>query len=109
MEEVTFGDLIKKITSDLWESFETRKREGRVPLFELSGLDLEIAFVVTSQGKGGLGFDVKIVRADGEYSRENQAVQRAVVHLSAITSGDSVPELEDFGESLPLRPRKDFR
>jgi Trypsin-co-occurring domain 2 len=106
-DPITFSDLIDHVTAELWDSYKARKQSGRVPLFKLQSLDLEISFVVVGRRTGSAGLDIKIVKAGGEYAHERQAVQRAVLHLSALTSGDDDSELADFGDSLPLRPRMD--
>jgi hypothetical protein len=55
--------LIRRVHNELIESREEREREGQEPIFSVTGLTLEVNFVVerSKEAKGGLDFKVVTV------------------------------------------------
>jgi Trypsin-co-occurring domain 2 len=115
-DEVSVKELIQKISEDLLESEQERTERGQRPVFEVSELVIELAFVVsrTRQGQGGL--DLRVVTVGGKAGRADEQTQRMTLRLVAVggeekraadTSGTDRAGLTrlDYDDVLPVRPR----
>jgi Trypsin-co-occurring domain 2 len=118
-EEISVKELIQKISEDLLDSEQERTARGQRPVFEVSELTVELAFVVsrTRQGRGGL--DLRVVSVGGDIGRANEQTQRMTLRLIAVGGADeragraaSQAGAEstdltrlDYDDVLPVRPR----
>jgi hypothetical protein len=106
--DLKLGDLIRQVSKELLDSQAERIAQGGQAVFQVSGLDIEVSFVITkSKGVSG-GIDLKVIRADGDRHFEEQEVHRIVVHLGAasgsVGGGDQqIPAPDRI--PIPVLPR----
>lgn len=106
--DVSFGDVIHKISDELLAARAERIESGKPAVFEVNSLDLEISFVVTRSRTGSGGIDFKVVRGDIGKTQSDQAVQRVTLHLTQTELGPGEQEFQDFDATTPVRPRRKF-
>jgi hypothetical protein len=71
----TIADVIRAVSDELIQSRTERIRSGRPPVFEVSSLDIELSFIVTTTKKGGGGVDLKVLR--GEVSKSYEETKKS--------------------------------
>ena len=106
-EDPSLKDIIRRISAELIESQDERRRSGEAAVFEVSSLDIELNFVVTNSRSGNLGMDLKVVKGGGERRYDEQQVQRLVLHLTAPNAGHKADGTYSYyDEAPPVRPRR---
>lgn len=104
-DELSLKALIQAVSEELRSSRTERLAQGLPALFEVEDLTIEVSFVVTRSKGGGVGFDLKVISADGSVKYDRESVQKITLKLKALADEDVLlPELPD---TLPLRPRSD--
>lgn len=83
-DTVKLNELINWVKQELL-SKEARSKDP-VPLFVIDEVTVEVNFVLS--GKGGGGFDLKVVKADAEVSEER--IQKAIVRMKPLLSHEEV-------------------
>ena len=74
-------DLIAYSRNQLDLAIEERKARNDEGWLDVKSLTLEVNVVATSAAEGGLGLDLKIVKADGKRSYEQQQVHKITLLL----------------------------
>jgi hypothetical protein len=104
--DLELGDLIRQVSKELLDSQTERLAQGGQAVFQVSGLDIEVSFIITkSKGLSG-GIDLKVIRADGDRHFEEQEVHRIVLHLGAAADRGDQEDLDEFDAVIPVRPRR---
>src|SRR5271166_1269490 len=103
--DLSLKTLIRAFSEELQTSQAERLASGLPPLFEVQDLTVEVSFVVTESESGGGGFNLTVVRADGNVKYDTGSVHKITLKLKALSKEDlMIPDLPD---NLPPRPRSD--
>ena len=104
-DDLSIRTLIEAVSRELLESQVQRQAAGRVALFEVECLTLEISFVATTSKHGSGGFDLKVVKADAGAQYDKQSIQKVILTLKAIA--DIADESGQRARVAPtgMRPR----
>jgi hypothetical protein len=87
-DEISVKELIQKISEDLLESEEERTARGQRPVFEVSELTVELAFVASRSRQGRGGVDLHVVSVGGDAGSVNERAQRMTLRLIAVGGGE---------------------
>ncbi|HEY7305966.1 MAG TPA: trypco2 family protein [Bryobacteraceae bacterium] len=104
-QDLSLKTLIQAVSEELRASRDERLASGAQALFEVQDLTIEVSFVVTKSKGGGVGFDLKVVRADANVKYDQESVHKVILKLKALDKDDLV--LPDVPDQLPIRPRSD--
>ncbi len=105
-KEVTVSELVRYISDDLLASRADRIERGDPAIFEVNELTLELTCVITDSVGGRAGFDLKVVKAEGDGKHSKNTTQKVTLKLKALNwESTTVSDKSDELELLPLRPR----
>lgn len=102
-QNLSIKTLIRAVSDELIASRIERQVAGQPAVFEIKDLTIEVSFVVTESAGGGGGFDLKVVKADGNVKYEREQVQKITLTLRALGAQDA--DIPDLPDQLPVRPR----
>jgi hypothetical protein len=69
-------DLVTSIRDELEQADKARLVSGKAALFQLSGLELELNFVVSETAGAKGGFDIKVLSVGGDVSVRTEEVHK---------------------------------
>lgn len=86
-------DVVSQLRQQL-EALDQERRDGnKLPLFNLSAVEVELSFVVKDSEDGKVGFDIKVISAGMGANQATESVQKMKIVLSPAESDASDPRL----------------